>query len=84
MAKVTKQIGFTIEIDEEEVAPMSVNVFIYQMINRIGYEHTITSVTIDDATMAIESKEDLKEMSLKRNEDFTVDNEKIVSNVTKK
>lgn len=53
MAIVTKKIGFTIEIDEKAIAPASVNVFIYQLVNRLNYEHAITSVTVDDTTVPI-------------------------------
>jgi len=49
--KVTKKVGFTIEIDQEAIAPQSVNVFLYRLINELNYENPITSVTIDDVTV---------------------------------
>ena len=64
MATTTKKIGFTIDIDDESIAPMSVNVFIYQMFNRLGYEHNIQSVTVDEVTVAISGKEKLYDLSL--------------------
>lgn len=51
MTIVTKVVGFTIEIDTNEIAPAGVYAFIYQMMNRLNYEHTIKSVTVDGITV---------------------------------
>lgn len=64
MSVVTKTVGFTIDIDEEEIAPASVEVFLYQLINRLGYEHKISSITVDDVTVPITSNDDLYNLSL--------------------
>jgi hypothetical protein len=64
MTKVTKQIGFTIDIDTDAIAPASVEVFIYQMLNRLGYEHEIKSVTVDDVTVEIKNKKELYDLPL--------------------
>jgi len=64
MALITKRIGFTIEVDEETIAPASVNVWIYQLINRLSYEHNITSISVDDVTVEIAGKEELYDLSL--------------------
>lgn len=72
MAIITKKIGFTIDIDEKDVAPASVNVFIYRLLNQLGYEHNIQSITIDDTTIPITSKADLYELPLGENKDLPV------------
>jgi len=64
MSIITKKIGFTIDIDEKDIAPASVEVFLYQLINRLGYEHNISSITIDEVTVPITSKDDLYNLSL--------------------
>ena len=64
MSIVTKKVGFTIDIDEKEIAPASVEVFLYQLINRLGYEHNISSITIDEVTIPITSKDDLYNLPL--------------------
>lgn len=61
---VQKKVGFTIDIDEAEVAPASVEVFLYQLLNRLGYEHKISSITIDEVTVPITSNDDLYNLSL--------------------
>lgn len=77
MAKVTKQIGFTIDIDEEAIAPASVNVFIYQLLNRLNYEHDIKSITIDDVTVPITNPEQLEAISLGEDLDLNVEVQRI-------
>lgn len=64
MSTVTKNIGFTIEIDEDAIAPASPEVFIFQLINRLNYEHPITSVTVDDVTVDITHPDQVAELSL--------------------
>jgi len=71
MAKITKQIGFRITIDEDEIAPASVNVWIYQLLNRLGYEHEITEITIDEVTIAIESKDEVKDLPIGKEKELT-------------
>lgn len=66
----TKQIGFTIEIDTETIAPADVNVFIYQLLNRLNYEHKITSVTIDEVTVATPKEKDLYELPIGEGQDL--------------
>lgn len=64
MAILTKKIGFTINIDEEAIAPQSVNVFIYRLLNTLNNENLITSVTVDDVTVPIEKQDDLYNLPL--------------------
>ena len=64
MSIVQKKVGFTIDIDEAEVAPASVEVFLYQLLNRLGYEHKISSITIDNVTVPITSNDDLYNLPL--------------------
>lgn len=64
MSIITKKVGFTIDVDESVIAPASVEVFLYQLINRLSYEHNIQSITVDDVTVAITSKEDLYNLPL--------------------
>jgi len=73
MATVTKKVGFTIEIDEDTIAPATVNVFIYQLVNRLNYEHKITSITIDEVTKEITDASQIKNMPLKKDEDLKDD-----------
>jgi len=70
MATVTKKIGFTIQLDDEAIAPASPEVFIFQLLNRLGYEHTITSITIDDTTLPIDKPEDLSNLELKEGKEL--------------
>jgi hypothetical protein len=60
---VTKTIGFTIDIDTDEIAPATPNVFIFQLVNRLNYEHTIKSVTVDGKTIDT-TKTPVEELSL--------------------
>lgn len=64
MSIITKKVGFTIDIDESEIAPASIEVFLYQLINRLGYEHKISSITIDEVTVPISSNDDLYNLPL--------------------
>lgn len=61
---IIKKIGFTIEIDEEAIAPQSVNVFIYRLLNDINNETPISSVTVDDVTVPIKDSKELYELPL--------------------
>ena len=70
MATIRKKIEFTIDIDEDAVAPASVNVFIYRLLNQLGQEHDIQSVTIDDVTVETPDKEALYNLPLGENEDL--------------
>ena len=65
-----KQIGFTIDVNEEEIAPMSVNVWIYRWLNELANEHTISSITVDDVTVPIADKQELYDLSLGEDEDL--------------
>ncbi len=65
MAKIIKKIGFTIELDEEEIAPANAEVFIFQLINRLNYQHPITSVMVDDVTVPTTKPGDVSKLSLK-------------------
>ena len=65
-----KQIGFTIDVNEEEIAPMSVNVWIYRWLNGLANEHTISSITVDDVTVPIADKQELYDLSLGEDEDL--------------
>lgn len=64
MATVTKTIGFTIDINLDAIVPQSPEVFIYRMLNGLGNEHTIKSVTVDDVTVPIASKTELYDLPL--------------------
>lgn len=80
MTIVTKKIGFTIEIDEEVIAPQNAKIFIYQLLNRLGYEHNITSITIDDTTLPISSKEELYDLSLGEDKELEEDERVVLKN----
>ena len=64
MAKVIKKIGFTIEVDTDAIAPASIEVWIYRFLNALGFEHKITSVTVDDVTVPIANKQALYDLPL--------------------
>lgn len=70
MAILTKKIGFTINIDEEAIAPQSVNVFIYRLLMGLNNENPITSVTIDDVTVPIVKDDDLYNLPLGEDQDL--------------
>jgi hypothetical protein len=65
MSIVTKKIGFTIELDEEAIAPASPDVFVFQLINRLNYEHRITSVTVDNVTVPITKHDEVSKLPLR-------------------
>jgi len=65
-----KQIGFTIDVNEEEIAPMSVNVWINRWLNGLANEHNISSITVDDVTVPIADKQELYDLSLGEDEDL--------------
>lgn len=67
MAIITKKIGFTIDIDENEIAPASVEVWIYRFINELGNEHSIKSVSVDGVTKPIANKKELYDLPLGEN-----------------
>lgn len=71
MAIVKKQIGFEIDIDEEAIAPMSVEVWIYRFLNDLGNEHEIKSVTVDGVTAEIKNREDLYDLPLGEDKPLT-------------
>ena len=68
MATVTKKVGFTIEIDEEAIAPASIEVFLFQLVNRLDYEHKISSVTIDEITVPITDEVCVKDLPIGKGE----------------
>lgn len=72
---ITKHVGFTIDIDEEAIAPASPNVFIFQFLNRLSYEHGIKSITIDDVTKEITDPTQIKNLPLKQDEDLKEETE---------
>lgn len=73
---IIKKIGFTIEIDEKAIAPQSVNVFIYRLLNDINNETPISSITVDDVTILIKDSKDLYELPLGEDKPL-VANEKV-------
>lgn len=64
MAKIVKRVGFTIEVDEDTIAPMSVNVFLYRLFNNLNNENPITSITVDDVTVDVTEKDALYNLPL--------------------
>lgn len=76
MAKVVKRVGFTIEIDEAEIAPMSVNVFLYRLFNNLNNENPITSITIDDVTVDVTEKDALYNLPLGEDKPLRVEEAK--------
>lgn len=67
----TKKIGFTIEIDTEAIAPATINVWIYQLLNRLNYEHPIKSITIDKDTVAITQPDQMYELPIGEDKPLT-------------
>ena len=65
-----KKIGFVIEIDEAAIAPATPNTFIYQLLNRLSYEHKITEITIDDVTVKIDDQAQIEELILGEDKDL--------------
>lgn len=79
----TKKIGFTIDIDTDEIAPASINVWIYQLLNRLGYEHNITSITIDAVTVPIANKQEMYDLPIGEDQDLKADAIKKIGIVSK-
>lgn len=46
-----KHVAFTIQIDEQAIAPQSAEVFLYRLLNNLNNEHPILSVTVDGVTV---------------------------------
>lgn len=44
MAKVTRKVTITIEIDDTEVKPKTPDIILFQILNRIGYEYPIRGI----------------------------------------
>lgn len=44
MAKITKKITLTIEIDEADVKPKTPDIILFQILNRINYDHPIRGI----------------------------------------
>ena len=65
MTIVTKQISFTVNIDEDVINPMGANTWIYRLLNSINYEHEITSVSVDDVTVEITSEMSVQSLPLR-------------------
>lgn len=65
MAKVTTQLGFTLQIDEDAIAPQTVNIFIFRLLSQLNYEHPITSVTVNGVTVDITTPDQLSQLTLR-------------------
>lgn len=70
MAKILKSVGFTIELDEEEIAPASVRVWLYKLFNELNYENKITSVTVDGVTVDTTAPDAMYELPLGEDKDL--------------
>lgn len=70
MSILTKQVGFTIEIDEESIAPMSANVFIYNLLNKLNYENKVTSITVGGVTVDTTAPDALYNLPLGEDQDL--------------
>lgn len=70
MSILTKQVGFTIEIDTESIAPMSANVFIYNLLNKLNYENKVTSITVDGVTVDTTAPDALYNLPLGEDQDL--------------
>ena len=64
MSIITKRVGFTVDIDTQAIAPASVNVWIFQLLNRLNYEHEIKSITVDGVTVDITHPDQIAELPL--------------------
>lgn len=64
MAKQDITVQFTIALDEEELGK-PLNIWLYQFLNRLGYEHEIKDVVVNGESGEVKNSEDLKHMPLK-------------------
>lgn len=70
MAKQLVKFGLEVEFDEEE-AGMPARVWLYQLINRINYQHKVKKVIYGDKQKTFNKKtEDVKELKLREEEDI--------------
>lgn len=71
MSKVRKTIQIVIDVDTDVIAPRGVYTWIFQLINRLGYEHDIISLTVDGTTVDTEGT-DLDELPLGENKPLSL------------
>lgn len=64
MARQTVQVGFTIDLDLDELAPQTANVWLYRLLNDLANEHDVLSVTMNGVTVDTPTREDVYELPL--------------------
>ena len=70
MAKQTVKIALEIELDTDEVAPKTPQVWLYQFINRLNYEFPVRAVEYEGKRRVFTSREEVKELALNRRDDM--------------
>ncbi len=65
MAKQEITFSVTVEIDEE-VENKPARIWLYQFLNRLGYELNVKSVTYKNKTVKIKNKKELVDLPLKK------------------
>jgi hypothetical protein len=51
-----------IRVYEEEIAPLDLQTWLYQFINRLNYEHDVLEVTLDGDKKELKNDEEVKEL----------------------
>ena len=63
-------IKLKIKVYEDEIAPMSVPVWIYHLVSRLNYEHDIMEVEVDGVNKKMKNDNDVKNLSLRENKEL--------------
>jgi hypothetical protein len=70
MPKHRLTFTMTLDLDLDEIAPMTPHVWLYQLLNRINYEHEVKSVTFKGRTRAFTLRDEIRNLALREREDL--------------
>jgi len=62
MAKKTVTFTISVEVDEAEIAPKTIPVWLYQFINRLNYEHPVKSMTHKNTKVDISNPSQVRDL----------------------
>ena len=69
--KKNKTVSFGLEIEyDEELEGKPFRIWLFQLANRIGYEHKVTKVIFGNKEKTITDQEQLKSLKLRKQEDL--------------
>ncbi len=64
------QLDLKIRFYKDEIAPADLNVYLYQLINKINYEHDVLEVGIDGKTATSLTDDLVKNLPLREGKDL--------------